>query len=78
MANRAVETAYAFFPEWSRTPVERRVELALKVSSLIRERKLEFDAWLSLEAGKTWPETEPDSSEAIDFIEYYARQMLKP
>jgi 1-pyrroline-5-carboxylate dehydrogenase len=76
MANRAVETAHAFFPEWSRTPVERRVELALKVSSLIKERKLEFDAWLCVEAGKTWPETEPDSSEAIDFIEYYCRQML--
>jgi len=77
LANRAVETAFAFFPEWSRTPVERRVELALRVSALIRERRMELDAWLSLEAGKTWPETEPDSCEAIDFIEYYARQMVK-
>jgi 1-pyrroline-5-carboxylate dehydrogenase len=76
MARLAVETAHAAFPAWSRTPVERRVELALNVSRLIQERKLEFDAWLVLEAGKTWPETEPDSSEAIDFIEYYARQML--
>lgn len=77
MAKRAVESAHAFFPEWSRTPVKRRVELALKVSDLIRQRRMELDAWLVLEAGKTWPETEPDSCEAIDFIEYYARQMLK-
>jgi 1-pyrroline-5-carboxylate dehydrogenase len=29
------------------------------------------------EAGKTWPEAEADVSEAIDFCEYYARQMLR-
>lgn len=76
MAEQAIQTAHAFFPTWSRTPVEKRVELTVRAAALIRERKLEFDAWLSLEAGKTWPETEPDSSEAIDFAEYYARQMM--
>jgi 1-pyrroline-5-carboxylate dehydrogenase len=30
-----------------------------------------------LEAGKTWPEAEADVSEAIDFCEYYAREMLR-
>ena len=44
---------------------------------IIRERKLEFDAWLVLEAGKTWPEAEADVSEAIDFCEYYAREMQR-
>ena len=38
-------------------------------------RKLEFDAWLVYEAGKTWPEADADVSEAIDFCEYYAREM---
>jgi 1-pyrroline-5-carboxylate dehydrogenase len=47
------------------------------VASIIRERKLEFDAWLVTEAGKTWPEADADVCEAIDFCEYYARQMQK-
>ena len=38
---------------------------------------MEFDAWLVYEAGKTWPEAEADVSEAIDFCEYYAREMLR-
>ncbi|HML17385.1 MAG TPA: L-glutamate gamma-semialdehyde dehydrogenase [Bryobacteraceae bacterium] len=77
LANRAIEDASAFFPEWSRTPAAHRVELAARVAEIIRERKLEFDAWLVAEAGKTWPEADADVSEAIDFCEYYARQMQK-
>ena len=77
LAARAIEDAHAYFPEWSRTPVEHRAELVLRAAALIRERKFEFDAWLVAEAGKTWPEAEADVSEAIDFCEYYARQMLR-
>ncbi len=77
LANRAVEDAVAYFPEWAGTPAERRVEMLLKVAAIIRERKLEFDAWLVTEAGKTWPEADADVSEAIDFCEYYARQMMR-
>lgn len=77
MATRAVEDAHAYFAEWSRTPVEERVRMAVRVAEIIRARKMEFDAWLVLEAGKTFPEAEADVSEAIDFCEYYARQMVK-
>ncbi len=44
---------------------------------ILRRRKMEFDALLVLEAGKTWPEAEADVAEAIDFCDYYALQMLK-
>jgi 1-pyrroline-5-carboxylate dehydrogenase len=77
LAARAIEDAHAYFAEWSRTPVETRVALVVRVASIIRERKLEFDAWLVAEAGKTWPEADADVSEAIDFCEYYARQMQR-
>jgi 1-pyrroline-5-carboxylate dehydrogenase len=30
---------------------------------------------MSLEAGKTWPEADADTAEAIDFCEFYAREM---
>jgi 1-pyrroline-5-carboxylate dehydrogenase len=76
-AREAVESAHAFFPEWSATPAKSRVEMLLRAAALIRERKFEFDAWLVYEAGKTWPEADADVSEAIDFCEYYARQMVR-
>jgi 1-pyrroline-5-carboxylate dehydrogenase len=75
LANRVVEESFAAFPKWAATPDKDRVHKAVEVARLIRERKLEFDAWLVYEAGKTWPEADADVSEAIDFCEYYAREM---
>ncbi len=77
LANRAVETAYKNFGSWSKTPAEKRVEILLKAASLLRERKYEFNAWLVFEAGKTWVEAEAETAEAIDFCEYYAREMAR-
>jgi 1-pyrroline-5-carboxylate dehydrogenase len=77
LANQAVETAHRNFALWSRTPAVDRVRMLLGTASLIRERKYEFDAWLVYEAGKTWPEAEAEVAEAIDFCEYYAREMLR-
>ncbi len=77
LAARAVEDAHAYFPEWARTSPQHRAELLARAAGLIRERKLEFDSWLVIEAGKTWPEAEAEVGEAIDFCEYYARQALK-
>ena len=77
LAKTAVEKAFANFAEWSRTPAADRVQMLLRAAAILRERKLEFDAWLVFEAGKTWPEAEAETAEAIDFCEYYARQMLR-
>jgi 1-pyrroline-5-carboxylate dehydrogenase len=51
--------------------------MLLKAASILRDRKLEFNAWLVFEAGKTWPEGEAETAEAIDFCEYYAREMAR-
>jgi hypothetical protein len=75
MASRAIEAAHAFFPEWSRTDPAMRVAMLRRVAQIVRSRKMEFDAWLVYEAGKSWPEAEADVSEAIDFCEYYALEM---
>ena len=77
LATRAVESAHAAFPQWSRTPAGERVRLLLEAARILRARKPEFDAWLVYEAGKTWVEAEADVSEAIDFCEYYAREMVR-
>src|ERR1035438_7434606 len=75
LAQRAVESAYSYFAQWSRTPAQERVRMLLEASRILRERKLEFDAWMVFEAGKTWIEAEAEIAEAIDFCEYYAREM---
>ncbi len=77
LANRAIETAYQNFAAWSRTPAVERVRMLVRLAALLRERKPEFDAWLVYEAGKSWPEAEAETAEAIDFCEYYAREMLR-
>jgi 1-pyrroline-5-carboxylate dehydrogenase len=77
LANEAVEAAHAYFAEWGSTPAETRARMLFQAAELFRRRKFEFDAWLVYEAGKTWPEADADVSEAIDFCEYYARQMLR-
>ncbi len=77
LATEAIADAAAFFPEWARTPVAERVAVVVKTAAILRERKNEFNAWLVLEAGKSWAEAEADTAEAIDFCEYYARQMVR-
>ena len=77
IALQAMERVFAYFPTWAATPAESRVEMLLRAGALLRERKLEFDAWLCLEAGKTWPEAEAEVAEAVDFCEYYAREMVR-
>src|SRR5579872_611500 len=77
LANRAVEDAHAFFTEWAATTAASRIAMLSRTAAIIRERKFEFDAWLVYEAGKTWPEADADVCEAIDFCEYYARQMQR-
>ena len=77
IASMAVESAFAFFPEWSRTPAQERAAMLLGAAKILRSRKMEFDAWLVHEAGKTRVEADADVSEAIDFCEYYAREALR-
>jgi 1-pyrroline-5-carboxylate dehydrogenase len=77
LANRAIEDAHAYAAVWGRTSPVDRARLLTGAAALLRERKFEFDAWLVLEAGKTWPEAEAEVAEAIDFCEYYARQMVR-
>ncbi|HEY3938852.1 MAG TPA: L-glutamate gamma-semialdehyde dehydrogenase [Bryobacteraceae bacterium] len=76
-ARDAVEAAYSYFPTWREVPMQTRAEYLRRISQILRERKYEFDAWLVVEAGKTWAEAEADVSEAIDFCDYYAQQALK-
>ena len=77
LANRAVETAYETFKTWSATPAAERADLLFRVAGLMRQRKHELSAWMIHEVSKTWAEADGDTAEAIDFCEFYAREMLR-
>ncbi len=77
LADRAIQAADNAFKTWSRTPAAKRAEALLEVGKLIRSRKYYFEAWLVYEVGKTWAEADADVAEAVDFCEYYSREMLR-
>lgn len=77
MAEKAMQTAYTTFAQWSKVAPEDRAQYLFKAAELMRQRKHYFSAWLILESGKNWAEADADTAEAIDFMEYYAREMLR-
>lgn len=74
---QAVDAAWRAFEAWKRQPVDVRAGLLLKAASLMRKRKHEFSATMIYEVGKTWPEADADTAEAIDFMEFYAREAYR-
>ncbi|WCN38284.1 L-glutamate gamma-semialdehyde dehydrogenase [Aneurinibacillus uraniidurans] len=77
LAEKALQNAAQTFQTWSRVPAHQRSRYLVKAAAIMRRRKHEFSAWLMLEAGKNRVEADADTAEAIDFMEYYARQMTE-
>src|SRR5918911_5632446 len=77
LARAAVERANETFKTWRNTLAQERADLLFRVASLLRERRHYFSAWMIHEVAKTWPEADADTAEAIDFCEFYAREMLR-
>lgn len=76
-AEKAMQVAEQTFNTWKRVNAHIRADILFKAAAIIRRRKFEFSAWLTKEAGKTWNEADVETAEAIDFLEYYGRQMLR-
>jgi 1-pyrroline-5-carboxylate dehydrogenase len=77
LADYAVKEAAKKFEQWKDVPAEKRVEILLKAAQIAKRRRFEINAWMILEAGKNFAEAEADTAEAIDFMEFYAREMLR-
>ncbi len=76
-ADKALAVATETFKSWQHVPVEERARYLLRAAASMRRRKNEFNAYMILEAGKSWYEAEADTAEAIDFLEFYARQAIR-
>ena len=76
-AQQALDAAAKAFQSWSRTPYEKRANILFKAAKIARRRRYEINAWMVREVGKNWAEADADTAEAIDFLEFYAREMLR-
>jgi 1-pyrroline-5-carboxylate dehydrogenase len=76
-ANQAVQAAAEAFESWKRVPAEQRAGYLFAAADLLKERRYYYNAWMILEVGKSWVEADGDTAEAIDFMEYYAREMMR-
>lgn len=77
LAEKAMQSALEAFKTWKKVKPEVRADVLMKAAAIVRRRKHEFSALLTKEAGKPWNEADADTAEAIDFLTYYAHQMLK-
>lgn len=75
-ADQAIEAARCAFLTWQHTTPFERAGILHRVAGMMRRRKHEFSALMVLEVGKPWHEADADTAEAIDFLEYYARQII--
>ncbi len=76
-ALKSVEIAYDTFQHWKNVKPEKRAEYLIKAAKIMRKRKHLFSAMMVAEVGKNWVEADADTAEAIDFMEFYAREMIR-
>ncbi len=76
-ADRAVSAARKAFPRWSGTPAAERAGVLLRAAEIMRRDRFSLAAVEVYECGKPWREADADVAEAIDFCEFYAREMIR-
>jgi RHH-type proline utilization regulon transcriptional repressor/proline dehydrogenase/delta 1-pyrroline-5-carboxylate dehydrogenase len=76
-ADQAIHAAQSAFLAWRDTEPRERAAYLLKAAASLRSRRHELAAWQILEIGKQWDQASADVAEACDFLEYYAREMVR-
>lgn len=75
--DRAVQAARAAQKEWGRVSAGERSEVLFAAASIVRRDRFELAALTVLETGKNWNEAQADVNEAVDFLEFYGREMIR-
>jgi len=73
----ALRCAKSYEKQWASTTVQHRSHLLALVAQKFRERRGELIGAMMVDGGKIISEADPEVSEAIDFAEYYRRQIEK-
>ena len=75
--DRAVEAALGGARDWGGVKAADRAAALVRAAEILRARRRELAALQVRECAKPWPEADADVCEAIDFLEYYARQAVE-
>jgi RHH-type transcriptional regulator, proline utilization regulon repressor / proline dehydrogenase / delta 1-pyrroline-5-carboxylate dehydrogenase len=76
-ADQALRAAWAAKDAWADTDAAERADYLFRLADKMREWRDELACWMVFEVGKNWREADADVCEAIDFCEYYAREMKR-
>jgi RHH-type proline utilization regulon transcriptional repressor/proline dehydrogenase/delta 1-pyrroline-5-carboxylate dehydrogenase len=77
LADHAVRVAREAQRGWSQRSPGDRAAVLFRAASVARRRRGELAAWQVREVGKSWLEADADVAEAIDYLEYYGREMVR-
>lgn len=76
LAEQAMQVAYETFQTWRKSNPEMRANILLKLQRLYVVGNMSFLQFCK-RSRQAMNEADADTAEAIDFMEYYGRQMLK-
>lgn len=76
-AEKAIAAARSVFPAWRDTEPRDRAGYLFRAAEAAKKRRAYLAALQVLEVGKNWSEADADVAEAIDFLEYYGREMIR-
>ncbi|RPI12478.1 MAG: aldehyde dehydrogenase family protein, partial [Acidobacteriales bacterium] len=66
----AIQAGEKAFPKWSKTPVNRRVQVLYKMKALMDQHIDELTHLLAMENGKKWDEAMGDVLKVVEVIEF--------
>lgn len=75
--DQAIKAATKAAQAWQALSGTERAQYLFKAADLARKRIYELSAWQVIEVGKQWRQAQGDVAEGIDFLEYYAREMIR-
>lgn len=76
-ADAAIAAALKVREQWGRTSPETRARYLFEAAEEMRKRRFELAAFEVIEVGKAWKDADGDVCEAIDYLEYYGREMKR-
>ncbi|MDP2950069.1 MAG: L-glutamate gamma-semialdehyde dehydrogenase [Chloroflexota bacterium] len=76
LTRQAIEVAAKAFPAWRDRPARERAQVLFDAAAIMRRERHDLAAIEILEEAKPWREADADIAEAIDHLEYYAREAI--
>ncbi len=76
-ADAAIAEAHKAAASWRKVEPEERAAYLFQAAETMRKQRFELAALEVLEVGKTWIDADGDVCEAIDYLEYYGREIQR-